>query len=446
MDLSPAPSRERPAYWNLVIHSVISFLGQSLMQVVDLLFCRDLGSRVSATVGTATSLVAWFIIVGIGLVSSLEYLIPHALGKSETKRANEYFYAGTVVCTLTAIASGISLMALAYLAEFYGMNPEIMPGVQKFCAIVSISYLPIYLIPLLRVELQARGSPHDTTWAFLYGNLLNILLNWMLVLGHGGFSAHGTEGSAWSNTLSRYAILIYLVYRTFRVRKRYHLSLPLAQVAWLARAKEILKMGLPSSLHMLFEMGAFICVSTLAARLRPAQNAAHAIALSIASFAFMIPAGLSSAAAVTMSRALGEGSPGEASQLGFRTLRVGLAYAVLGSLVFLFARGFLIGAYTSDPETIAMGTQLLLIASIFQFGDSMQVILAGCLRGLGETKIQAVVNGFGHWFVGIPTGIFLGFYLGMGIQGLWIGLCIGLFTVAGLLYFRFHSALQKRTL
>ncbi len=437
---------ERPSYWNIVIHSVISFLGQSLMQVVDLLFCRDLGSQASATVGTATSLIAWFIILGIGLISSLEFLIPNALGAKEPKKANEYFYAGVAVCIITSILSAFCLLALSHYSTLYGMDPGIVTPVQQFCWIVSTSYLPVYLIPLLRVELQARGFPHDTTYAFIYGNLLNILLNWMLVLGHGGFPALGTEGSAYANVISRYAIFFYLVYRMVKVRATEGLRIPLREVPWILRTKEILRMGIPSTLHMLFEIGAFIFVGTLASRLKPAQNAAHAIAISLASFAFMIPAGLSSAAALTMSRALGEGNEKDLRELGYRTIKVGFAYALIGSFAFLAGKTLLVQAYTSDPETIAVGSSLLLIAAIFQFGDATQVILAGCLRGLGETKIQAIVNGIGHWFIGIPTGVFLAFYFGMGIQGLWIGLSLGLFTVATLLFFRFRLMLQKRTI
>ncbi len=430
---------QAPKYWDVVFHSVITFLGQSLMQVVDLIFCRDLGSLASATVGTATSFLAWFIILGMGLVSSLEYLIPHSLGAKNEKKAHEYFYAGLFVIALVSMVSTAGLILVAKLSPLYGMNPEIVAPVQQFCNIVSLSYLPVFLVPLFRIELQARGYPNVTTEALLYGNILNVFLNWVLVLGHLGCPALGLMGSAYANVLSRFAIFFYLFYRLYRARRGYAIQMKTRDIPIKTRAIEILKMGAPSSLHMMFEVGAFIFVGALASRLSSHENAAHAIAISIASFVFMIPAGMSSAAATTMSRALGERKRELSITLGRNTILLGLGYASLGSLIFLLARYPIVHAYTSDPDTLRMGAKLILIAAIFQFGDAMQVILAGCLRGLGETRVQATMNAIGHWLIGIPVGVVLAFHLHQGIVGLWIGLCIGLFTVAGLLYSRYQK-------
>ncbi len=442
MTIKPDPFKlnlTAPNYWNIVIHSVVSFLGQSLMQVVDLLFCRDLGAQASATIGTATALLGWFIILGLGLTSSLEFLIPKAIGSGNEKQASEYYYAGSLVALVVSAFSTIGLITISQMASVYGMNPAIIPTVQKFCLIVSFSYFPIFLIPLFRVELQSRGNPHDTSIAFLWGNLFNIFLNWAFVLGHAGFPRMGIIGSAYANVVARFGIFAFLLWQVKRARKQKAVLLKPDEIEWKKRSLEIFKMGLPSCLHLLFEIGAFVLVGMLASRLTSADNAAHAIALSLASFAFMAPAGLGSAAALTMSRAIGEQNPKLAKALGYKTIRVGLVYAVIGSLIFWLARYPLVLAYTSDEATIKIGTTLLIIASIFQFGDAMQVILAGCLRGFGITKIQAQMNAIGHWAIGLPLGVLLGFHYGLGIRGLWIGLCVGLFTVALLLFIKFEK-------
>ncbi len=435
----PRNIAQNKEYWNIVFHSVVSYLGQSLMQLVDLLFCKHLGSAASATVGTATSLFAWFLIVGIGLISSLEYFIPHSIGANDEKKAHSYFYTGILVACVIALASTVSLVLLAQLTPALGVNPEIIPNVQMFCNVTALSYFPVFLIQSLRVELQARGYPDDATYAFLFGNILNIFLNWALVLGHAGFPAMGIKGSAISNLLSRFGILIYLGMRVYWVRSKISHPLKPSKVQYGTYAMNILKMGLPTSLHMLFEMGAFVFVSTLAARLIAIQNAAHTIAISLASFAFMIPLGISSAAALTMSKALGEKDAPRAAALGRRSIKLGMIYALFGSAIFIFGRFYIVSLYTADAETLRIGCQLLFIVAIFQFGDAMQTIIAGCLRGFGETKIQAIMNAIGHWGIGIPLGIYFGFYRHLEIKGLWIGLCIGLFSVAFGLWTRWHK-------
>jgi MATE family multidrug resistance protein len=427
----------------VVAHSVITFVAQSLMQVVDLVFCRDLGSAASATIGTGSAFLAWFIVLGIGLFSSLEFLIPNALGSGEQKSAGELFQSGFRLSGVAAVLSMIGLAGMARLAPVYGMNPELTGPVRDFCDLLSLSIFPILLTPLLRIELQCRGLPNATTEALLLGNGLNVLLNWMWVGGHWGFPAAGVTGSAWANVVSRWFIFGYLI---LRIRARGGLPAPftgLLPEAFRRRSREILRLGVPAALHMAFEVGAFILVGVLASRLDSVQNAAHAIAISLASFVFMIPAGLSSAAALTMGHALGRKDPGLAVELGRKTLLLGLIYASFGSLVFLLWPGPLISLYTTDPATRDLGQHLILVAGLFQFGDAMQVILAGCLRGLGETRTQAIMNAVGHWGLGIPLGLYLGFHRGQGVVGLWIGLCAGLFAVAALLLF-YYVRMSRR--
>jgi MATE family multidrug resistance protein len=432
-----------PRYWPVVFHSVATFLGQSLMQVVDLVFCRDLGSVASATIGTGTAFLAWFIILGIGLLSSLEFLIPHAYGSGESEKAEEIFRAGMGLSLLASLLSMIGLTGVARFAPAYGMNPELTDPVRQFCDLLAWSIPPILMTPVIRIELQCRGLPNTSTEALLLGNLLNVLLNWLWVQGHWGFPAMGIQGSAWANVGSRWFIVLFLFWSLSK--KSFIPSLTPDRIlkSLKAYASPVLKLGFPAALHMMFEVGAFILVGLLASRLDASQNAAHAIAISLASFVFMIPAGLSSAAALTMSHSLGLGHPNEAIRRGRHTLLLGLTYASVGSLVFFLLREPLVALYTTDEPTRRIGVQLILIAGFFQFGDALQVILAGCLRGLGETKTQAVMNAVGHWGLGIPLGLYLGFWKKLGVEGFWIGLCLGLFCVAALLLHRYLAFVTR---
>ena len=427
----------KKTYWNTLLHSIVMFMGQSMMQLVDLLFCGKLGSHATATVGTATSLYAWFMIIGIGLVLSLEYWIPHSIGEKDETKAHSFYYSGIFVAIFVSLISTLCFWLVAKNTAFFGVNPEIQNSVASFAQIIAFSYLPVFMIPTLRVELQVRGHPHDTTYAFMLGNVLNIFLNWSLIHGYGGMPELGLNGCAWANLISRFAILFYLWTRTNRIRSH----LPKIPVHWKnvdyhQYISKIIHMGLPTSFHMFFEMGAFIIVGMLAAKLPPAQNAAHAITISLASFLFMIPLGLGSSAALVLSKLNGEKRHALAIKYGKRTIQLGLLYALMGSTFLILFRTPIFKIYSNDPDTIKMGGTLLFIAALFQLGDASQVILAGCLRGFGQTKIQAIVNAVGHWIIGLPLGLFCAYYLGLEIRGFWIGLSSGLFSVAlGLYYF-----------
>lgn len=429
-------SELKKTYWNTLIHSVIMFAGQSLMQLVDMVFCGKLGANAIATVGTSTSLFAWFMVVGNGLVYCLEYLIPHALGEKNDKEAHSFYYSGLMVSTLVSVFSTAGLALLAFNSALIGTNLAIQGDVTTFSTIIALSYFPVFLIPTLRVELQARGRPNESTYAFLIGNILNVFLNWALIFGHAGLPELGLMGSAWANVISRFGIFFYLLAKTLHVRSKLE-SIPIhwMKVNYQKYGGKILRMGFPSSVHMLFEMGAFILVSTLASSMATTQNAAHSIILSIATFVFMIPLGLGSAAALTLSKLNGEKRHALAIHYGWSTIKLGWGYALISSSFLIVFQKPLFALYTSDAETTAMGASILFIAAIFQAADATQVIIAGCLRGFGKVKIQAIANGVGHWLIGLPIGLFFAYRLNWQVRGLWVGLSTGLFFVAITLFY-----------
>ncbi len=431
-------------YWNTVFHSVMMFAGQMSMQIVDLIFCSRLGADASATAGTATSLFAWFMVVGNGLVFSLEYFIPNALGEGDEKKAHSFYYAGWMVTLLVSAISTLGLSLLVFNTSRFGINPAIAGSVTEFTTILSLSYLPLFLSPLLRVELQSRGHPHASSVAFLFGNLLNVFLNWSLIHGHAGLPALGLMGSAWSNVISRFAIFFYLWFMANRARAKIDIPVRWNHVHYRDFVLRILRMGAPSSLHMLFEMGAFIVVSTLAAQFTTDQAAAHSIMLNIATFVFMFPLGFSSAAALILSRLNGEKRHHLAIRYGWSTIRLGWAFAICSSAFLLYFQKELFGIYNNDPRIFEIGSKILILTAIFQLGDATQVIVSGCLRGFGKTGIQAVVNGIGHWLIGLPIGLYFSYRLNWQVRGLWLGLSTGLIVVAIVLLWFWWKTIHDR--
>jgi MATE family multidrug resistance protein len=77
------------------------------------------------------------------------------------------------------------------------------------------------------------------------------------------------------------------------------------------------------------------------------------------------------------------------------------------------------------------------VAALFQISDGLQAVGAGVLRGAGETRYTFAANMVGHWALGLPASLLLGFGLGGGVVGLWGGFCFGLTAVAAALVRRF---------
>ncbi|TPW18877.1 MAG: putative efflux protein, MATE family, partial [Elusimicrobia bacterium] len=158
------------------------------------------------------------------------------------------------------------------------------------------------------------------------------------------------------------------------------------------------------------------------------------IALNLASITFMVPLGISFAAAVRVGQALGRGDRLGAARQGDAALSLGLVFMSATAVLFWALPGFLVGLYTKDAAVLATAVPLVFIAALFQVFDGAQVVLTGALRGVGETRLALLANVLGHWCVGLPIGAYLGLGRGWGPVGLWWGLLAGLVVTAGILF------------
>jgi len=202
-------------------------------------------------------------------------------------------------------------------------------------------------------------------------------------------------------------------------------------------------LGFPAAGQISLEVGAFALASAFASRLAPASLAAHQIALNLAALTFMIPLGVSSAAAVRVGHAVGAGLPDGVRRAGWVALGGVTVVMSTTALIFLVAPRFLIGLFTHDSGVLATAASLLAVAAMFQIFDGLQVTATGVLRGLGDTHTPMVWNLVGHWAIGLPFGWWLCFGLGWGVVGLWLGLSAGLIIVAAALV-RVWSTRQAR--
>jgi MATE family multidrug resistance protein len=192
----------------------------------------------------------------------------------------------------------------------------------------------------------------------------------------------------------------------------------------------LLRLGLPAATQVTLEVGVFATATVLAGGLPTAALAAHQIALNIAAFAFMVPLGVASAAAVRVGQAVGRRDREGAAQAGWTALLIGAGFMSCSATVLLLLPRQLIGAFTFDARVVEVGVSLLTVAALFQLFDGVQTVATGALRGLGDTRTPMIWNLFAHWFVGLPLGYALCFMLGLGVVGLWWGLTSGLVICA----------------
>jgi len=199
------------------------------------------------------------------------------------------------------------------------------------------------------------------------------------------------------------------------------------------------RLGLPVGLQMGAEVGIFVLVGILAARLGALQLAAHQLVLGLISFTFTAALGVGAAGSVRVGVAVGARDARATRIAGHAAFLGGAGLMLLPALAFALIPRAVARLITDQPDVLAAAIPLFLIAAVFQMSDGTQGVGAGVLRGAGDTKFPFYANLLGYWAIGLPVALWLGFHLGLGITGLWWGLCAGLTIVAILLFMRFEK-------
>jgi MATE family multidrug resistance protein len=304
--------------------------------------------------------------------------------------------------------------------------------------------LPLLLYFALRRCLQAMNMVKAVAFALVTANIINALFNWVLIYGHWGAPAMGTVGSGWSTAIARvYMAAVLVGYLLWYDRKHRTELLSTPVDIDLPRIRRLLTLGLPAALQITLETGVFATVTTLIAKLGPIPLASHQIALNTVSLTFMVPLGVSSAAAVRVGQALGRKDPLGARDAGSTAIVLGAFFmACCGVGLISFPR-WIARMYTPDEKVIGATVGLLAAGAAFQLFDGLQTVATGALRGAGDTRTPMLCHFLAYWMIGLPLGAWLCFSRGWGAIGLWIGLSLALILIGIVLLLVWRRTVER---
>ena len=197
----------------------------------------------------------------------------------------------------------------------------------------------------------------------------------------------------------------------------------------LQRIRRLIALGFPAAMQITLEVGVFAFVTALIGRLGAVALASHQIALNTVSFTYMVPLGISSAAAVRVGQAIGPGDRQGAGDAGGTAIFLGAAFMTAASIILLVFPRWLARAYTPDKAIIRSTVFLLAAGAAFQLFDGIQTVATGALRGLGDTRTPMLCHFTAYWVIGLPLGAWLCFRRGWGAFGLWAGLSLALILI-----------------
>ena len=428
--MPPAPTRRQNVrrLLGLAIPVVIAELGWMAMGIVDTIMVGPLGPAAIGAVGLGASLFMGLAVFGMGLLLGLDTLVSQSFGAGRLEDCRRWLVHGvTLACVVTAPMMALLWLLVEHLDVLH-LHADVAPMTSAYLGTVTWSLPPLLLYAACRRYLQGMSIVRPVTFALVSANLVNAVVNYALIYGTLGAPALGVRGAAWATVLSRvYMVAVLAV--TIREHDRQGRATIRSSFDGIhvSRLRKLFALGFPAAAQMTLEVGVFATATALAGRLDPVALASHQIALNIAGTTFMVPLGVSAAAAVLVGQAVGRNDPRDVSRSGWTAIGVIAVFMIVAATVLVIVPWILLRPFTADESVLALGSRLLVVAAVFQLFDGMQVVATGALRGLGNTRSPMVWNLVGHWVVGLPVASYACFVLGWGVLGLWMGLGLGLF-------------------
>ncbi|RYY36934.1 MAG: MATE family efflux transporter [Sphingobacteriaceae bacterium] len=430
----------------LAIPVVISQVGHVAVHLSDsIVVGHFVGTVALAAVSLVGSLFIVPMLIGMGISYGLTPLISQENGRENYAECGRLLSNSFII----NIIAGVVLFLLMYFGSVYVLDhldqsPEVVALAKPFLVLLGFSIIPLLVFNTFKQFAEGLGFTKQAMQISIWGNVINICLGIIFVRGMFGIEPMGIKGVGYSTLIDRCLMAVAMSFYVFRSArfKQYLKGFAITQIDKVRSAK-ILKIGIPVALQSTFEISAFGGANILIGTISAVDQAAHQVAINMAAVTFMVAMGLSSAAAIKSGNNFGAKNHQLHRLSALSSYHIVLAFMSITAVVFVVANQWLPWIITNDTRVIAVASQLLLLAAVFQVFDGAQVVGLGILRGMGDVNIPTLITFIAYWIIGLPVGYFAGIYLGYGAIGVWVGLVFGLAAAAILLYIRFNKISRK---
>ena len=437
--------REARALASLSVPIILTNVGQVAIQTTDVVMIGWLGPEALAASVLGVNVMFVLLLFGIGVVAATAPMIAQDLGRRRyaVREPRRTVRQGLWVALALGLPAWLLLWNIAPLLHLFRQDPALIAAAEPYVHAAMWGFVPGLWFVVLRNFIASLERPRAGMVVTLFAVGFNALADYGLIFGAFGLPALGLRGAGIATALTNACMFLgLLAYILFdRQFCRFQILGRLLRPDW-ARFREIFRIGLPIGVTLVMEVGLFATAGFLIGLIGTAELAAHQIALQCASVTFMVPLGLAQAATVRVGLAAGAGDAQGILRAGIAALVMGGVFMLAMATVMWTAPEAIAGLFidAGDPANapvVHAAVTFLAVAALFQIFDGGQVIGAGALRGLKDTRWPMAIAGLAYWIVGIGLATGLGFGAGWGGLGIWIGLAAALAVAALLMVARF---------
>ena len=446
-------SREFGTNLKLAYPVIVGMLGHTVVQLIDNIMVGQLGTAELAAVSLGNSFVFVAMSIGIGFSTAITPMIAQSFGAKNHNNLRYIFVHGLILCFgLGLVLASLVLWAQPLLSQI-GQPIEVVDLAKPYLFWVALSLVPLVGFQGLRQFAEGLFQTRLAMYATLIGNVINVLLNYLLIFGLYGFPQLGVEGAAIGTLFSRWVMVLFMALnvkkkKSFRRYNRRLFRVKLKKVLF----KRIISLGLPSALQMFFEVTFFTSAIWMSGLLGKNHQAANQIVLNLTSMTYMVALGLGVTAMIRVGNEKGRSDFITLKRVATSIFLLIMLLSSFFALFFIATHDFLPWLYLNGNspeisndvfEVVEIASNLILIAAFFQIADGVQAVVLGALRGIQDVIIPALLIFFSYGIIGFPISYYLGLKTDWSTSGIWIGLLTGLLLSAMLLVLRFQYLSQK---
>jgi MATE family multidrug resistance protein len=430
----------------LAIPIILGELAQMSLHLIDTAMVGAISYKHLAAASLVMTAANIPFVIGIGMTISVSQMVSMANGRQDHHLISHYLFNGFLLCAVFAILISFGLVFGRNILLHLDQDPEVARLALPFMTLVGLSIIPMLLFMTLKQFTDGLEYTKTAMLLSLSALPINAFLNWLLIYGNWGFPKLDLVGAGYATLITRTLIFVTLGIIVLK-HKTFSRFMEVRQRQWVFSWKtirELLRIGIPSSVQLGVEVGAFAVSGILIGTISAVSQAAHQIALSCAAFTFMVSMGLSQAGSIRVSNAFGRSDWNQIRTIGKTTLVAALAYGSFCAAIFAIFRWQLPRLFNENEEVIRLSALLLLFAAVFQISDATQAVGAGLLRGIKDVRVPTILLTVAYWVVALPVGGIFAFHFHLGAAGMWLGLILGLTLASLFLGSRFLKMVRSR--
>ena len=417
---------------------MVGQLGHIMVSVADTAMVGQVGVVPLAAATFGSTFFHILLLFGIGVSYAITPLVAATDEKDQSKLLR-ILQNGLAVNTMLGLILVLLGFAIVPFLHHFGQEPPVAEAAGPYLMVIVSTIFPALIFQTFRQFSEGQSDTFRPMVVSVVANLVNVGLNYLLIFGNFGFPELGLLGAGYATLASRVVMAVLMILLIRKKCRGFAFRFDRDMM------KQVLKLGIPSGLQYIFEVGAFATAAIMVGWLGAEALAAHQIALNLAAITYMASTGIAAASTIRVGNQLGLKDVSTLKGAGYSCFALVAAFMAICGLTFIVFRDFLPTLYIDDAEVRSLSASLLVIAAGFQISDGAQAVGLGVLRGLKDVRVPTLVTFISFFLLSIPGGYVLGFTLGMGVHGVWYALSAGLTVGAILHLIRFRNLTKKLT-